>query len=93
MESANNFAYLLQNEDQQLVAEARSYAQSFTSIFGRQVPPAYIDLGHFAQVLQNNTSNARVQQAAGQLLTALKNTIVAERHGAGKKGHGLAAIY
>jgi hypothetical protein len=93
MESMNNFAYTLQDEDQKLVAEARSYAQSYTSIFGRQVPPAYIDLGHFALLLAHNTSNPRVKQAAEQLVTDLQNTVIAERHGTGKKGSMGLAIY
>jgi hypothetical protein len=93
MDGMNSFAYALQNEDQQLVAEARSYTQSYTSIFGRQVPPAYIDLGHFVLLLANNTSNASVKQAAEQLVAALQNTITAERHGAGKKGSTGLAIY
>jgi hypothetical protein len=93
LESTNNFAFMLQNEDQQLVAEARSYAQSYTSIFGRQVPPAYIDLGHFAMLVANNTSNPRVKQAAEGLLSALKQAVVAERHGPEKKGSTGLAIY
>ncbi|MBN2115251.1 MAG: hypothetical protein JW730_01685 [Anaerolineales bacterium] len=93
MQSANNFAFALQNEDQQLVAEARRYAQSYTSIFGREVPPAYIDLGHFAALLANNTSNPDVKQAAGQLLSDLGRTVIAERHGSGKKGSTGLAIY
>jgi len=93
MESTNNFAFMLQNEDQGLVAEARRYTQSYTSIFGRQVPPSYIDLGHFTILLANNTSNPRVRQAAEQLISALKQTIIAERHGAGKKGSTGIAIY
>ena len=42
MKSANNFSFMLENEDQQLIAEARDYAQSYTSIFGHQVPPALL---------------------------------------------------
>jgi hypothetical protein len=93
MDSTNNFAYRLQNEDQQLVAQARAYTQSYTSIFGRQVPPAYIDLGHFALLLQNNSQDSGVQQAAAQLVSALQNTVIAERHGTGKKGSTGLAIY
>lgn len=93
MTSMNDFAYALQNEDQRLVAEARNYTQSYTSIFGRQVPPAYIDLGHFAMLIANNTSNVRVKQAAETLVANLKNAIVAERHGSGKKGSTGLAIY
>jgi hypothetical protein len=93
MESANNFAFMLQNEDPQLIAEARRYAQSYTSIFGRQVPPAYIDLGHFASLVANNTSESQVKQAAEQLVADLQQTVIAERHGSGKKGSTGLAIY
>ena len=93
MDGMNDFAYALQNEDQRLVAEARSYTQSYTSIFGRQVPPAYIDLGHFALLLANNTSDTRVKQSAGQLVGALQNVVIAEKHGPGKKGSTGLAIY
>jgi hypothetical protein len=93
MQSANNFAYALQNEDQQLVAEARRYAQSYTSIFGREVPPSYIDLGHFAVLLANNTSNSGVKQAATQLVADLQRTVIAERHGSRKQGSTGLAIY
>jgi len=93
MESVNNFAFMLQNENQQLVAEARGYAQSYTSIFGREVPPAYIDLGNFAVLLANNTGEARVKQAAKQLVSDLQKTVIAERHGSGKKGSKGLAIY
>ncbi|MFT3891533.1 MAG: hypothetical protein QM730_07875 [Anaerolineales bacterium] len=93
MQSTNNFAFQLQNENQQLVAEARSYAQSYTSIFGREVPPAYIDLGHFAALVANNSSEASVKQAAEQVLSDLQNTVIAERHGNGKKGSTGLAIY
>jgi len=93
MQSMNNFAYALQDEDQRLVAEARQYAQSYTSIFGQQVPPSYIDLGHFAALIANNTSNGNVKQAASELFNSLQNSIVAERHGSGKKGSTGLAIY
>jgi hypothetical protein len=93
MNSTNNFAFMLQNEDQQLVAEARNYAQSYTSIFGREVPPAYIDLGHFALLIANNTNTPKVKQAAGQLVADLQNTVIAEKHGAGKKGSTGLAVY
>lgn len=93
MTSYNNFAYQLQNEDQQLVAQAREYTQSYTSIFGREVPPSYIDLGHFVLLLQNNTNNSKTKQAADVVVAALQNTIIAEKHGAGRKGSTGLAVY
>jgi len=37
--------------DQGNVALARYYSQSYFSIFGRGVPPSFLDLGHLAQML------------------------------------------
>jgi hypothetical protein len=93
MTSYNNFAYQLRNEDQRLVAQARNYTQSYTSIFGNQVPPSYIDLGHFVLLVQNNTSNTQTQQAANSVIAALQQTIVAEKHGSGRKGSTGIAVY
>ena len=89
----NDFAYALQDEDQGLVAQARDYAQSYTSLFGQQVPPSYIDLGHFAQLMAANSSNATVKQTAQQLVADLQSTVIAEKHGSGKKGSTGLAIY
>ena len=61
MDSVNQLAYALQREDQSVVARARTYAQSYTSIFGKSVPPSYIDLGNFAQLLQRESSNSAVR--------------------------------
>jgi hypothetical protein len=93
MQSVNNFAFALQEEDQRRVAEARKYTQSYTNIFGRDVPPAYIDLGHFASIMARNTSSAQVKQAADQLIAALRQAVIAERHGAGKQGSTGLAVY
>ncbi len=89
----NNFAYLLQSEDQQLIAQARNYAQSYTSIFGREVPPSYIDLGHFVSLIRANTSSAQVRQAADAVLASLQKAVVAEKHGSGRKGSTGLSIY
>ncbi len=93
MNAYNSFAYILQNESQPLVAKARSYAQSFTSIFGAQVPPSYIDLGHFAQLLRQNTENRETADAADQLLAALDQAVIAEKHGPKKPGATGVAVY
>ena len=73
MQSVNDFSFALQDEDQRRVAEARNYTQSYTNIFGRDVPPAYIDLGHFAAIMARNTSSARVSQAAEQVISCFKS--------------------
>lgn len=89
----NNFAYAMQSVNQQAVASARSYTQSYTSIFGRQVPPSYIDLGHFAALVYKNTGDATIKATAQELLTSLNNAIIAERHGDNKPGSTGIAIY
>ncbi len=89
----NEFAFAMQSIDQQVVASARSYAQSYTSIFGRQVPPSYIDLGHFVQLVAKQSRNMGVQQAAGEVMDALGRAVVAERHGRSKPGSTGIAIY
>lgn len=88
----NEFALALQQADQRLVAKARSYAQSFTSVFGSNVPASYIDLGHFALLMQKNSTGA-VQQAAGNVVAALQDAVIAETHGPGKPGATGVAIY
>ena len=93
MDRFNTFAYQLQNEDQQLIAQARTYTQSYTSLFGREVPPSYIDLGHFVLLMQANTNDDRTRQAADGVIAALRSTVLAEKHGANRKGSTGLAIY
>lgn len=93
MTQFNNFAYILQNEDQAEVATARNYAQSYTSVFGKQSGPSYIDLGHFAQLVSRQINSSAVNQGASGLITALNTSIIAEKHGSGKPGSTGIAIY
>jgi Clostripain family len=89
----NNFVYVLQGEDQAAVAKARGYAQSYTSVFGKQATASYIDLGNFIQLVAREADQTAVSQAANILLKALDNTIVAEKHGSSKPGSTGIAIY
>lgn len=93
MNSVNNLAYNLQNADQKTVAQARSYAQSYTSIFGSDVPASYIDLGNFAQILQRESSNTAVTASANDVQTALSQAVIAEKHGPNKPGATGVSIY
>jgi len=52
IDSFNNFSYNLQAENQQLVARARTYSQSFTNIFGSSVPASYIELGKLLRFVE-----------------------------------------
>jgi hypothetical protein len=93
VDSLNDLAYTLQGANQPEVARARTYAQSFTSIFGQDVPPSYIDLGHFCQLLKQESNNSAVDQAADGVLAALDRSIVAEKHGPKKPGATGVSIY
>lgn len=92
-QSLNNFAYTLQSADQRAVAQARSYAQSFTSIFGSDVPGSYLDLGSLAQIVADRSNNSEVANASQSILDALNKFVVAEKHGAKKPGATGVSIY
>jgi len=93
VDSLNALVIALQGADQRSVAQARSYAQSFTNIFGRDVPSAYIDLGNFAELLARSSGNRDVTAAAARLQAAVKQAVVAEKHGARVPGATGVSIY
>lgn len=95
----NDLAYKLQYVDQTTLAYARSYAQSFDNIFidesrQDQVPPPYIDLGHFVQILQSlTTDNQEVAQAAANVQAAINSAVIAEKHGNSVPGASGLSIF
>lgn len=89
----NDLALALQGVDQKAVAKARTYAQPFTSIFGSDVPPSYIDLGHFAQMAAESTRSPQVAAAGQAVLEAMNSAIVREKHGSKKPGASGFSIY
>ncbi len=93
MNALNNLAYAMQSGDQRVVAQARSYAQSFTSIFGEQVPPSYIDLGSFVELVARNSSDSAVNQATNEVLAAIQAVVVAEKHGPKRPGATGISVY
>ena len=93
LEGVNDLAFALQEADQSVVARARTYAQSFTSVFGREVPPSYIDLGNFVQLLKREIPDRNVVQAADRVLASLSEAVIAEKHGPKKPGATGVSIY
>jgi clostripain len=93
MGSVNNLSYTMQNADQSEIASARDYALSFTSVFGKSVPPAYIDLGSFVQILKQQSSDTNVQQLSDQVLAGIRQAVIAEKHGSSRNGATGVAIY
>lgn len=92
MQSVNNLAFSLQQANSKAISQSRSYAQSFTSVFG-DYAPSYIDLGNFVQLLNSSNTNASVSAASQQVQAALKNVVIAEKHGSDKPGATGISIY
>ncbi len=93
IKSVNNLAVALRDVNQRSVAQARTYAQSFTSVFGQNVPPSYIDLGNFALLLKRESGSQSVSQAVDRLVADLRQVVIAEKHGRGKPGATGISIY
>ena len=91
--SLNTLALAMQNENQRTVAQVRTYAQSYTNVFGNNVPPSYIDLGHFAQLLKQQSSNSAVIAAVDEVLAAIDRAVIAEKHGPDKPAASGVSIY
>jgi hypothetical protein len=87
----NQFVSAIADIDQSLVAEARTYTRRYFSLFGEEVSPSFIDLGHFAEVLALRTDEPAIQQTAIQLRTAIDSAVIAEKHGKNMSGsNGIA---
>ena len=91
--AVNELAVALTGVDQDQVAEARAYAQSYESVFGSEVPPSFIDLGHFVELLASTINDPNVTRAAQDVQSALAQTVIAEVHGDAKPGSSGLTIY
>ena len=89
----DEFVVALAGIDQEAVARARMYAQSFESVFGEQVPPSYIDLAHFAALLASESGDPGVQAGADVLSSAISQAVIAERHGTERPGATGISVY
>jgi hypothetical protein len=91
--AVNDLALALANIDQEEVAQARAYAQSYASVFGDEDPPSFIDLGHFVDLLLQISSDPAVTEAATQVKAALSQTVTSETHGPERPGSNGLTIY
>ena len=91
--AVNDFSYALSGTGQKAIAKARTYAQSYTSIFGKSVPPSYIDLGHFAQQAVEQSQDRDLVASAQAVLDGIGQAVIAERHGGNKSGSTGISIY
>ncbi|HAM46036.1 MAG TPA: hypothetical protein DCM67_13575 [Propionibacteriaceae bacterium] len=93
MDSINALSNALVHADPSSVARARNYAQPFTSIFGAEVPPSYIDLGSLALLAERFTGDEDVAKAVNDVLRSLQAAVVAEKHGPDRAGATGVSIY
>lgn len=93
MDSVNSLSFAMQDADQSVIAGARDYALSFTSVFGKSVPPAYIDLGSFVQILAQQSGDTNIQRLSNQVLSSIKQAVIDEISGSSKRGATGVAIY
>ena len=89
----NDLTLALMDVNQKLVSKARTYAQSYTSVFEEKVPPSYIDLGNFVDLLLESVDDPKVIKAAEQVQLALKKAVTSETHGVERPGSSGLSIY
>ncbi|GIK71184.1 MAG: hypothetical protein BroJett021_01720 [Chloroflexota bacterium] len=92
LQAINEYAHVLQNVNQRDVAKARSYAQSFTSIFGANVPASYIDLGHFINLVLQ-VGDGATASTGRDVLSVLDAMVLADKKGSEKSGATGVSIY
>jgi clostripain len=93
LSALDDFAAALSKVDQQSVSQARTYAQSYESVFGSDVPASYLDLDHFAQMAAQISGDSDVSASAKALSAAIATAVIAERHGPKRPGSAGIAIY
>ena len=86
VDALNEFAYALTEVDPAAIARARTYAQSFESVFGEEEPSPFLDLGNFANLVAEFAGSKSLDTALRTLTKAYKAAIVAEKHGAARPG-------
>ena len=93
MDALNEFAFALTGADPVAVAKARTYAQSFESVFDPEQPSPYIDLGHFAKLAAEFAASDEVDAALKDLQKAYKAAILAEISGSQRPGASGFSIF
>lgn len=93
MAALNEFAFALTLVDPVAVAKARTYAQSFETVFDAEEPSPYIDLGHFAKLAAEFAESDEVDAALADLQKAYKAAILAEISGSQRPGASGFSIF
>ena len=93
LKSLDNLTNAMTKTNQESVARARAFTQSFYSVFGEDAPPSYIDLVHFTQMLKSENNEAGVTRAADEVAESVKKAVIAEKHGSQRPSANGIAIY
>ncbi len=86
IDALNAFAVALTEVDPAAIARARTYAQSFETVFGSSEPSPYLDLGNFANLVAEFAGSKELSRAVRNLIRAYNAAILAETHGPGRPG-------
>lgn len=89
----NKMTSSMQTINQQAIAEARTYAQSYENIFGEEIPPSYLDLLNFAQFVYDRSGDPNIGLSVEELTTAISQAVIAEKHGDNRPGSTGISIY
>ncbi|MBN1369807.1 MAG: hypothetical protein JW954_06185 [Dehalococcoidaceae bacterium] len=89
----NQLAYVFQDASQRVIAGGRTYARSYTSVFGSNVPPSFVDLGSLLQIIKQGNAGSAVSEGINNVLAAINQVVVAEKHGIQQEGSTGIAIY
>lgn len=92
-QAVSDFVVTLLDFDQAEIAKARSYAQSFESVFGEEDPSPFIDLLNFANLVKNNLQDDAISEAVDQLSSAVDEAVLNEKHGKDKPGASGFALF
>ncbi len=93
IDALNEFAFALTAADPDAVARARTYAQSFETVFGEEEPSPFLDLGNFANLAAEFAASPTLDRALRKLDRASKAAIIAEKHGEGRPGASGLSIF
>ncbi|HEY3340487.1 MAG TPA: clostripain-related cysteine peptidase, partial [Anaerolineae bacterium] len=93
MDSVNALTLQMKGAPQKTIALARTHAQAYTSVFGENVPPSYIDLGNFVALLKQSNQSDALNQATDAVQAAIQQAVVSEKHGSDKPGATGISIY
>ena len=93
MAALNEFAYTLTGVDPTAIAKARTYAQSFETVFGEKEPSPYLDLGHFAALVTKFANVPELSAAHKKLQSAYKAAILAQVNGPARPGASGFSIF